>query len=73
MSSQLRLRVRPSAALLKHPMWSETDFAYLRGRGYTNAQVLKFWDRDLKFGAKPVRWRPDDSKYLSAFSRVVRP
>jgi hypothetical protein len=72
MSAQPRLRVRPSAALLAHPLWSETDFAYLRGRGYSNQEVLKFWNRDIKSGGKAVHWHPDDPKYLSALRHVIR-
>ena len=71
MSTQPRLRVRPSAVLRAHPLWSETDFAYLRGRGYGNAGVLDLWNRDLKSGGKSVHWHPDDPKYLSALRHVV--
>ena len=37
-----------------HPMYSASDLAYLRRKGYGDAEILAFWDRDHAAGAKPV-------------------
>ena len=37
-----------------HKQYSESDYAYLREKGYTNAEILKFWDRDQAEGKLPV-------------------
>ena len=67
-----RLTVRPTAALKAHPLWSQTDFEYFRGRGYTNQQILEFWDRDQRLGCKPLHWHPDTPKYQDALRRITR-
>jgi len=67
-----RLTVRPTAALKAHPMWSQSDFEYLRGKGYSNREVLAFWDRDQAHGAGPVEWHPQNAKYLAWRSRIVK-
>lgn len=67
-----RLTVRPSAALKVHPLWSQADFECFRGKGYTNQQVLDFWERDLRLGCKPVNWKPTDAKYQSSLRRIIR-
>ncbi len=51
-----RLNVRPTAALKAHPQWSQSDFVYFRGKGYSNQQILEFWERDLRLGCKPLDW-----------------
>jgi len=67
-----RLTVRPTAALKAHPLWSQTDFEYFRGRGYSNQQVLEFWDRDLRLGCQPLHWDPSTPKYQDALRRITR-
>ncbi|CAA7624175.1 conserved hypothetical protein [Magnetospirillum sp. SS-4] len=47
-----------TAALKTHPQWSQTDFEYFRGKGYSNQQILEFWERDLRLGCKPLNWKP---------------
>jgi hypothetical protein len=67
-----RLTVRPTAALKAHPLWSQTDFEYFRGRGYSNQQVLEFWNRDLRLGCTPLHWNPSTPKYQDALRRITR-
>jgi hypothetical protein len=43
--------------IVEHPLYSETDYSYFKGRGYSEEEILNFWDRDLKSGAKPVNWK----------------
>ncbi|MCC6910004.1 MAG: hypothetical protein IT430_18880 [Phycisphaerales bacterium] len=40
--------------LREHAMFSETDLRYLRAKGYTDAEILAFWDRDHAMGKEPV-------------------
>jgi len=67
-----RFIVRATAALKEHPMWSRSDFEYLRGKGWSNEQVLAFWNRDLRLGCQPVQWDPANPKYQGYRSRIVR-
>ena len=67
-----RLTVRPTAALKAHPLWSQTDFEYFRGRGYSNQQGLDFWNRDLRLGCTPLHWNPSTPKYQDALRRITR-
>jgi len=41
----------------KHPMYSPTDLKYLRKKGYSDAEILAFWDRDHDLGCKPCEHR----------------
>ena len=38
-----------------HPMYSASDLAYLRRKGYGDAEILAFWDRDPAEPAKELR------------------
>ncbi len=38
----------------QHAMFSETDLRYLRAKGYTDEEILAFWDRDHAMGKTPV-------------------
>jgi hypothetical protein len=67
-----QLTVRPTATLKAHPMWSQADFEYFRGKGYSNQQVLEFWNRDLRLGCKPVNRMPTDAKYQHFLRRISR-
>lgn len=44
--------------IAKHPMNTPTDLAYFRRKGYSDREILAFWDRDLADGKKPVHHRP---------------
>ncbi len=43
-----------SKRLREHPMHSISDLEYLRRKGYDDAQILAFWDRDHAAGKTPV-------------------
>jgi len=43
--------------IAKHPMYSPSDLKYLRKKGYSDAEILAFWDRDHGLGCKPVQHR----------------
>ena len=43
--------------IAKHPMHSASDLRYLRNKGYTDDEILAFWDRDHGMGHKPVEHR----------------
>jgi len=45
-------------AIRNHPMYTDSDYAYFRRKGYTDDEVLAFWDRDRKRGCEPVHHRP---------------
>ncbi len=40
--------------ILKHPMYTDSDYQYLDRKGYTASEILEIWDRDHKAGVKPV-------------------
>ncbi|MCC6910176.1 MAG: hypothetical protein IT430_19765 [Phycisphaerales bacterium] len=43
-----------SKRLREHPMHSISDLEYLRRKGYTDEQILAFWNRDHAAGKAPV-------------------
>ena len=43
--------------IAKHPMYSPSDLKYLRKKGYSDQEILAFWDRDHGLGCKPVHHR----------------
>jgi len=53
----------------KHPMYSPTDLKYLRKKGYSDEEILAFWDRDHGLGCKPVEHR---STYAGSPREVVQ-
>ena len=40
--------------LINHAMFSNSDYSYLSGKGYTNQEIKGIWDRDTANGASPV-------------------
>lgn len=42
----------------RHPLYSSSDLKYLRDKGYSDDEILAFWDRDHARGCKPVEHRP---------------
>ena len=52
-----RVVAQPDASLAdriaKHPMYSPSDLAYFRRKGYSDEEILAFWDRDHTMGCKP--------------------
>ncbi len=43
-----------STRLREHPMHSVSDLDHLRRKGYTDEEILAFWDRDHANGKSPV-------------------
>ena len=44
--------------LESHPMYTPSDLAYFRSKGYTDDEIVAFWDRDLALGCEPVHHKP---------------
>jgi len=44
--------------IAEHPMNTPSDLAYFRTKGYSDAEILAFWDRDHGLGCQPVVHRP---------------
>jgi hypothetical protein len=40
-----------------HPMYSTSDLRYLRRKGYSDEEILAFWDRDHAQGKSPCHHR----------------
>jgi len=55
--------------IANHPMYSPSDLKYLRNKGYTDAEILAFWDRDHGMGHEPVEHR---LTYSGTASEVMR-
>jgi hypothetical protein len=51
---EVRAVERRDARLAEHPMFSASDLRYLRRKGYSDEQILAFWDRDHAAGKGPV-------------------
>ena len=43
--------------LHRHPMYSASDLRYLRQKGYSDEEILAFWNRDHADGKTPVHHR----------------
>jgi len=50
----------------EHAMYSASDLRYLRDKGYSDEEILAFWDRDHAAGAEPVQhkqpWKVTDER-----------
>lgn len=55
--------------IANHPMYSPSDLKYLRDKGYTDAEILAFWDRDHGMGHQPVEHR---LTYAGTASEILR-
>lgn len=42
------------AALKKHPMYTDSDYAYFKNKGYNHDEIKSLWDRDHQSGVAPV-------------------
>lgn len=36
--------------IMNHPLFTLSDYGYLSTKGYTDEEILAFWDRDLRQG-----------------------
>jgi len=52
-----RARAETAERIAKHPMNTPSDLAYFRAKGYSDEEVLAFWDRDQSLGYKPTHHR----------------
>ena len=43
-----------SRKIKAHKQYTESDYAHLSGKGYTDAEIIKIWDRDQAEGALPA-------------------
>ena len=43
-------------ALDRHANYDANDLAYLRAKGYDDAEILAIWERDASSGEGPCRW-----------------
>ena len=43
-------------ALERHANYDADDLAYLRAKGYDDAEILALWERDALSGEGPCRW-----------------
>jgi len=49
---------KPSETIKSHPMYSESDYAYLTEKGYNENEIMTIWDRDHASGCDPVHHQP---------------
>jgi len=61
---------RACRRMADHPMYTADDLAYLRSKGYSDDEVLAFWDRDHAAGCEPVHHR--DAPKADAAARPHR-
>ena len=59
--------------LAAHPMHSPSDLAYFRGKGYSDAEILAFWDRDHAAGGKPLRHETTEQRLAAVLAEAVGP
>ena len=56
--------------LKNHPMYTPSDLAYFHRKGYTDQEILAFWDRDMAMGLEPCHHKiPID--YISQLRQVA--
>lgn len=48
--------MKPTRALLAHRNYDADDYAYLAGKGWTNAEILARWSEEAARGNGPCRW-----------------
>ena len=42
--------------ILQHPQYTADDYAYLRSKGWSDAEILKRWDSEHRDGVAPCTW-----------------
>lgn len=45
---------KASRKIREHKQYTEVDYEYLHGKGYTDSEIIKFWDRDAALGKEPL-------------------
>lgn len=60
-------------AILTHPNYNEDDHAYLRGKGWTDQEIIARWTEEHKRGDGPCRWDgPTQQAKLHSVTRGAR-
>lgn len=59
--------------LANHPMFSPTDLAYFRRKGYSDAEILAFWDRDHAAGREPCRHATAENDLTETLREYLSP
>jgi hypothetical protein len=59
--------------LRAHPMYTPSDLRYLRGKGYSDEQIIAFWERDRAQGKGPTRHRPRPGSLMDRFRDELSP
>ena len=54
--------------LKRHTMYTESDYTYLNGKGYSNREIERIWDRDAGLNKEPLTHKaaPDLVGYLNS-------
>jgi|GEM_PF-3502172 len=37
-----------------HQQYTAANYAYLKGKGYSDAEIIEIWDRDAGLGKEPI-------------------
>lgn len=60
-----------SSRVRAHSQFTQADYDYLRGKGWTDTQILKRWDEEAGKGVAPQKGnknaKPGEAGYMSAF------
>jgi hypothetical protein len=63
------------AKVKAHPQFTQGDYDYLKGKGWSDDQILKRWDEEKSKGVKPNQGnknaKPGDPGYMSATDSVA--
>jgi hypothetical protein len=59
-----------------HSQFTEADYNYLKGKGWSDNEILKRWDAEAKTGTVPQKGnknaKPGQPGYINAFRDVAR-
>lgn len=47
-----------NAKIKNHKMYTKSDYEYFKNKGYTDEEIIAFWNRDLARDCEPLRHRP---------------
>ena len=62
---------RATAAIRNHPNYNPDDCAYLYAKGYSETEILAFWDRDRAWGHGSCRWDGPDARQARQHRRAA--
>ena len=55
--------------LTQHSQYDDADLAYFRGKGYTDEEILAFWNRDAEQGKAPQQHTARIPNFTGTFGR----